>query len=85
MSYFITFEFLFWRWYCERMSSPLTLEERVAALESSVHRILSDANREPHQKDWRRTIGMFAGDELMKEIDREGAKIREEDKLRNGE
>lgn len=26
--------------------------------------------------DWRRSVGMFAGDALMKEIDGKGAKIR---------
>jgi hypothetical protein len=59
------------------MSNNATLEERVAALESKVEQLLRGSGR---QKDWRRTLGMFAGDELMKEIDAEGRKIREADR-----
>jgi hypothetical protein len=32
------------------------------------------------EKNWRSTIGMFADDPLMKEIDEEGRKIREADR-----
>lgn len=32
------------------------------------------------KKDWRRTIGIFAGDEVMKQIDEEARKIREADR-----
>ncbi len=59
------------------MSGNVALEERVAALESKVGQILRGSLR---QKDWRRTLGMFAGDELMKQIDAEGPKIREADR-----
>ena len=31
-------------------------------------------------RDWRSTIGMFGGDEIMKQIDEEGRKIREKDR-----
>ena len=59
------------------MSMNATLEERVAALESRVEQLARGAQR---QKDWRRTLGMFAGDELMKKINAEGRKIREADR-----
>ena len=59
------------------MSGNATLEERVAVLESKVEQLLRGV---PRQKDWRRTLGMFAGDELMKEIDAEARKFREEDR-----
>jgi len=59
------------------MATNATLEERVAALESKVEQLLRGSRR---QKDWRRTLGMFAGDELMKEINAEGRKIREADR-----
>ncbi len=59
------------------MSSNATLEERVSALESRVEQLVRGSHR---QKDWRRTLGMFAGDEFMKEINAEGRKIREADR-----
>ncbi len=59
------------------MSGKVTLEERVAALESKVEQLLRGSKP---QKDWRRTLGMFAGDELMKEINAEGRKVREADR-----
>jgi len=49
------------------------LEERVALLESKVDQLLHGSHR---RRDWRRTLGMFAGEELMKEIDAEARQIR---------
>ena len=60
------------------MSNNATLEDRVAALESAVEQLVHGSRR---QKDWRRTLGMFAGDQLMKQIDAEARKIREADRL----
>ena len=63
------------------MSQP-TLDERVSALELEVAR-LSKAHvgeRQRPDKNWRSTQGMFAGDEIMKEIIEEGRKIRESDR-----
>jgi hypothetical protein len=59
------------------MSSSATLEDRVNALEITVRKILSEDRRDM-QHGWRRAVEMFAGDELMKEIDQQGAKIRAE-------
>jgi hypothetical protein len=59
------------------MTSPPTLEERVAALEETVAQLLSQADSVGAKKDWRSTLGMFADDPLMKEIDEEGRRIRE--------
>jgi hypothetical protein len=67
------------------MNDSATLEDRVAALESAFQRILSSASSAVERKDWRRSVGMFSGDELMKEIDREGARIRAEDRRTTGE
>ncbi len=53
-----------------------TLEERVEALERQVAALLaSPAGTEP-AKDWRRTRGVFTGDNLMKQVFEEGRKIR---------
>ena len=56
-----------------------TLEERVAALEETVARLLSQSDSAVAKKDWRSTLGMFAGDPIMKEIDEEGRRIREDE------
>lgn len=67
--------------------SEITLENlaaRVAALEKQV---AEQATAKPARtKDWRRTIGMFAGNEFIKELDAEVAAMREaERKAARGE
>jgi hypothetical protein len=61
------------------MAQP-TLEERVAALEQQVRELREALANGAYQKDWRRTVGMFAGDEVMKRIDEEALKYREADR-----
>jgi hypothetical protein len=56
-----------------------TLEERVAKLERTVAGLLAKP-REPRRDDWRKTIGMFTDDTVMREIDDEALKIREQDR-----
>ncbi len=63
----------------EEMAST-TLEERVAELERLVDELMHKSGRPAAEKNWRRTIGMFDGDEIMKEIIEEGRRIREEDR-----
>ena len=53
------------------------LEQRVDTLEKQVAELMQRILAPPPEKDWRSTIGMFAGDPLMKEIQEEGRKIRE--------
>jgi hypothetical protein len=62
------------------MTPPTTLEERVAALEETVTRLLSQSDSLVAKNDWRSTLGMFADDPIMKEIDEEGRRIREADR-----
>jgi hypothetical protein len=60
-----------------------TVEDRLAALEEAVAKLtrrLFPGEKLPPEKDWRSTIGMFAGDPIMAEIIEEGRKIREEDR-----
>lgn len=54
--------------------TELTLEslaKRVEALEKKL------AEREEPKNDWRRSYGMFAGSEFMKQVDEEVAAMRE--------
>jgi hypothetical protein len=62
------------------MTPPTTLEERVAALEEIVAQLLSRSDSVVAKKDWRSTLGMFADDPVMKEIDEEGCRVREADR-----
>jgi hypothetical protein len=62
------------------MTPPATLEERVTALEETVAQLLSQSDSVVAKKDWRSTLGWFADDPIMKEIDEEGRRIREADR-----
>jgi hypothetical protein len=62
------------------MTPPTTLEERVAALEETVARLLSQSDSVVAKKDWCSILGMFADDPIMKEIDEEGHRIRAADR-----
>jgi hypothetical protein len=54
-----------------------TIEERGAALEKQVRALIANNSGARRAKDWRRTRGVFSGDELMKQVFAEGRKIRE--------
>lgn len=56
----------------------IDLEQRVSKLEQLMDALMQ--NSDLQKKDWRRTVGMFDGDPLMKEIIEEGQRIREEDR-----
>lgn len=61
-----------------------SVENRLNNLEEQVEQILGSINGDdvklPTVKDWRRSLGMFDQDSLMKEIDKEGERIRQEDR-----
>lgn len=59
------------------MPESNALEERVQALEEQVAELMKRVMASPPTKVWRSTIGMFANDSVMKEIQEEGRKIRE--------
>jgi hypothetical protein len=52
--------------------TQVKLEERMRALEKEVAELKAEVAKLAQPKDWRSTIGMFAGDEVMKEIFEEG-------------
>ena len=64
----------------ETSMAETMLEKRVAALEKKVAELTERALSPPVREDWRSTVGMFAGNALMKEIDEEGRRIREADR-----
>ena len=68
------------------MSQP-SLDQRVTVLE---HEVALLAQMLPHEispanKDWRSTLGMFANDDVMKEVIDEGRALRERDREQAGE
>jgi len=56
-------------------------EERISALERTVAELVQSRRSAGRVKDWKRTVGMFSGNDLMKEIDAAGQKIRKQDRL----
>lgn len=66
------------------MVPDVTLEERVTKLEKLVDELMHKAATPMYKKDWRRTVGMFEGDPIMKEIIAEGQRIRKEDRRQAG-
>lgn len=57
------------------------LAERLTALEREVQELkerLPADSTEQRTKDWRKTVGMFDGDEVFAEMVREGRKYREQ-------
>lgn len=55
----------------------MTLKQRVEKLEQEMAAMKASS---PGPNDWRSTVGMFAGDELMREIFDEALKYRERDR-----
>jgi len=51
----------------------LSLEDRVARLERVIDRLLSNGDA---PKDWRRSVGMFRDDPIMKEVVEESRRLR---------
>jgi hypothetical protein len=66
----------------EDSMSQMSVEERISALERTVAQLVQSRDAASPVKDWKRTVGMFSGNELMKEIDAAGQRIREEDRQR---
>ena len=61
--------------------APLSLEQRVAALEEELAGLKS-RRRNGRAKDWRRTVGIFTDNPGIKELFREAIKLREADRNR---
>ncbi len=61
-----------------------TLEERVSAIEKMLAQLLSQMKSADKEKDWHSTIGMFAADPVMRQIQEEGEKIRKAERREAG-
>jgi hypothetical protein len=61
------------------MTRP-SLEERVAALEQQMTDLKALIANGARGQDWRSTVGMFTGDEVMKRIDEAALRYREADR-----
>jgi hypothetical protein len=59
-----------------------TLEERVARLEQRLDELAGGRDSKPQTtaKDWRRTVGMFRGAPIMKEVIDGALQLREEER-----
>jgi hypothetical protein len=58
-----------------------TVEERLVRLERIVDYVLDRLSRErTSRKDWRRTIGMFDDDPVMKDVIEEALRCRQEER-----
>lgn len=63
----------------EENPNLMTLAKRVELLEAQFDEF-RQAVRSPASKDWRRTLGRFAGDEEMRAVFDEAFRLREEDR-----
>ena len=57
-----------------------TVETRLKSLEHQVAELAKQVQGTEADKDWRSTIGMFSGDEIMKRIDESARQFREADR-----
>lgn len=62
--------------------SNASLEERVTNIERLVAQLQAAQPHVPGPQDWRRTIGMFSDDEVMKRIMDNALKYREADRAK---
>jgi hypothetical protein len=58
-----------------------TIDERLTRVEQLLDVLMRRISAEQRRSDWRRTIGMFDDDPIMKEIIDEGRRIREQDRI----
>ena len=60
------------------------LEQRIITLEQQMRDVIQKIQSSPSQgtrsKDWRKSLGMFDDHPLMKQIDEDGQRIRQEDR-----
>ena len=61
------------------MAEP-TLESLAKRIEVLERELAEQRLQTVRKKDWRRTVGMFTGNEFMKQVDAEGEAIREADR-----
>lgn len=60
-----------------------SVEERLRIVEKELAALQEIVSKNVRVKDWRRTVGMFTGDEVMKRIDEAALKYREADRSKS--
>ena len=64
--------------------SETQLEQRIMTLEQQMRDVIQKIQSSPSQgtrtKDWRKSLGMFDDHPLMKQIDEDGQRIRQEER-----
>jgi hypothetical protein len=58
------------------------LEQRIASIEAELAELKRKVTEPQPQRDWRKTIGAFSGDDGMMEIFEEARKLREADRAK---
>lgn len=56
----------------------VTIEERVTSLENQMRELTTRLGQPKREKDWRRTVGMFANDPDMQRVFDEAQRLRDE-------
>lgn len=57
------------------------LEAILKRLDAIEKQLAEQSAKSPRKKDWRRVAGMFTGSEFMKDVDAEGAALREAERV----
>lgn len=57
-----------------------TIEQRLSSLEAQMRDLMTRLGQPKREKDWRRTIGAFAGNSGMQPVFDEAQRLREEDR-----
>jgi hypothetical protein len=64
------------------MAQPASIERRLAALKKRVAELSAEQSGAIRQPDWRSTIGMFTGDEIVRQAFKGALRLREANRRR---
>ena len=60
--------------------SEATIEQRLSSLEAQMRDLMTRLGQPKREKDWRRTVGVFAGNPGLQRVFDEAQRLREEDR-----
>ena len=61
-------------------TAVMTVEDRLSRLEREMAELREERRVQPGRDDWKSVVGMFADDEMIKDIQSEGRRIRESER-----